>query len=45
LAKVHASAVAAQYTCPMHPQILQDKPGNCLICGMTLEPVVPSDMP
>jgi P-type Cu+ transporter len=26
------------YTCPMHPQIQQDRPGNCLICGMTLEP-------
>lgn len=26
------------YTCPMHPQIRQNKPGNCPICGMTLEP-------
>jgi Cu+-exporting ATPase len=26
------------YTCPMHPQIQQDHPGNCPICGMTLEP-------
>ncbi len=26
------------YTCPMHPQIEQDKPGNCPICGMALEP-------
>ena len=26
------------YTCPMHPQIHQDRPGNCPICGMTLEP-------
>ena len=25
------------YTCPMHPQIEQDHPGNCPICGMTLE--------
>ena len=25
------------YTCPMHPQIQQDRPGNCPICGMTLE--------
>jgi rubrerythrin len=24
------------YTCPMHPQILADKPGKCPICGMTL---------
>src|SRR6476620_11660652 len=24
------------YTCPMHPQIKMEKPGNCPICGMTL---------
>jgi RND family efflux transporter MFP subunit len=27
------------YTCGMHPQVLQDKPGNCPICGMNLTPV------
>ena len=27
------------YTCPMHPQIRQDEPGNCPICGMALEPL------
>jgi membrane fusion protein, copper/silver efflux system len=27
---------AVQYTCPMHPQIVRDAPGNCPICGMTL---------
>ena len=27
------------YTCPMHPQIRRLRPGNCPICGMTLEPV------
>jgi P-type Cu+ transporter len=27
------------YTCSMHPQIRQVGPGNCPICGMTLEPV------
>ena len=27
------------YTCPMHPQLRQVGPGNCPICGMTLEPV------
>lgn len=26
------------YTCPMHPQIRQQGPGNCPICGMALEP-------
>src|SRR6266850_2092849 len=25
-----------QYTCPMHPTVLQDKPGNCPVCGMDL---------
>ncbi len=28
------------YTCPMHPQIRQDKPGSCPLCGMALEPEV-----
>jgi Cu+-exporting ATPase len=27
------------YTCPMHPEIRQDHPGTCPICGMVLEPV------
>ena len=31
------------YTCPMHPQIRQDHPGNCPICGMTLEPVIAAE--
>ncbi len=25
-----------EYTCPMHPQIVQDKPGSCPVCGMDL---------
>jgi len=29
------------YTCPMHPEIRQDRPGNCPRCGMALEPVLP----
>ena len=28
----------AIYTCPMHPQIRQVGPGNCPLCGMSLEP-------
>ena len=28
-----------RYTCPMHPEVIQDKPGNCPKCGMTLVPV------
>ena len=34
-AAARKSAEAA-YTCPMHPQINEPKPGNCPICGMTL---------
>ena len=30
------------FTCPMHPQIRQPGPGSCPICGMALEPEVPS---
>lgn len=32
-----------EYTCPMHPQIVQIGPGSCPICGMALEPVVSLD--
>ncbi len=35
-------AGATIYTCPMHPEIRQDHPGNCPKCGMTLEPELPS---
>jgi Cu+-exporting ATPase len=32
------------YTCPMHPEIVQEGPGHCPICGMALEPMgVPSE--
>ncbi len=30
------------WTCPMHPQIRQDRPGSCPICGMALEPLEPT---
>jgi Cu+-exporting ATPase len=29
------------YTCPMHPEIVRDGPGDCPICGMALEPTTP----
>ena len=28
--------MAAQYTCPMHPEVTQDQPGKCPKCNMTL---------
>ena len=28
-----------QYTCPMHPEVIKDKPGNCPKCGMNLIPL------
>lgn len=30
---------STQFTCPMHPEIIQDHPGDCPICGMALEPM------
>ncbi|MBC7162829.1 MAG: heavy metal translocating P-type ATPase [Immundisolibacter sp.] len=35
----------AMYTCPMHPEVRQDHPGACPICGMALEPVTVSAEP
>src|ERR1043166_3556060 len=32
------SSLPAEWTCPMHPEIVRDKPGACPICGMALEP-------
>ena len=40
-AAASAPPVGASYTCPMHPEIRQDHPGNCPKCGMTLEPEMP----
>ncbi len=42
LAKSAPAAVpakGAQYTCPMHPEIVQDGPGSCPKCGMALVPI------
>lgn len=32
---------STKYTCPMHPEIVQNHPGSCSKCGMALEPVTP----
>ena len=36
----HKRSAGTIYTCPMHPEIQEDKPGSCPICGMALEPRV-----
>jgi hypothetical protein len=43
--QVKAVPAGTQYTCPMHPQILQDTPGACPLCGMALEPLIATDEP
>ncbi len=35
-------AAGTFYTCPMHPEVRQDKPGACPKCGMALEPEMPT---
>jgi Cu+-exporting ATPase len=35
-------APGREYTCPMHPEVVQQGPGSCPICGMDLEPLVPT---
>lgn len=35
-----AAPAGAMWTCPMHPEIRQDHPGACPICGMALEPEI-----
>ena len=41
-AKLEPVADGATYTCPMHPEVRQDKPGACPKCGMALEPEMPT---
>jgi Cu+-exporting ATPase len=36
------AVAGAQYICPMHPEIVRDNPDSCPICGMALEPVLPT---
>lgn len=38
-ARAAEAAAGTIWTCPMHPQVRQDHPGACPICGMALEPV------
>jgi len=37
-----AAPAGTQWTCPMHPEVLRDAPGACPLCGMALEPLVPT---
>src|SRR5579875_188442 len=36
--KAAPTSAGVEYTCPMHPDVLQNKPGSCPFCGMALEP-------
>ena len=36
------AGTGTKYTCPMHPEIVQDEPGSCPKCGMALEPMTVS---
>ena len=48
---IHRTSTAAVvpegtvYTCPMHPEVRQIGPGSCPICGMALEPEMPTAEP
>jgi Cu2+-exporting ATPase len=39
LVKEASSKMDTKYTCPMHPEIVEDEPGSCPICGMDLVPM------
>lgn len=41
--EVSAAESVVQYTCPMHPEIIEDEPGSCPICGMDLVIMKPAD--
>jgi Cu+-exporting ATPase len=37
------AGAGTRWTCPMHPEIVRDAPGACPICGMALEPLMPTE--
>ena len=39
LEAVVPAKVTVRYTCPMHPEVMGDAPGDCPLCGMALEPM------
>lgn len=44
--KVKAAPKGTLYTCPMHPEVVEDHPADCPLCGMALEPMgIPTDEP
>ena len=42
-AQSEAAPPGTIYTCPMHPEVRQVGPGSCPICGMALEPLMPTE--
>jgi Cu+-exporting ATPase len=42
LGEIHEADQGTIWTCPMHPQIRRNGPGQCPICGMALEPLEPT---
>lgn len=36
------TAEKVEYTCPMHPEVITNEPGDCPKCGMTLEKKEPA---
>jgi Cu+-exporting ATPase len=45
IAAAPQTTASAQYTCPMHPEVLSPKPGACPKCGMALDPTQPTPPP
>ncbi|MGB8537663.1 MAG: heavy metal translocating P-type ATPase [Acidobacteriaceae bacterium] len=45
IAAAAKTPASAQYTCPMHPEVLSPKPGPCPKCGMALDPTQPTPPP